>query len=88
MENMYQSLIILDYFSWILIRKAEIIYTKSFTIYDKHKKIWDDDNYHMLSHSCILNTCSFLEEYNNNFGVKSESQYHDRILLAKKISSP
>lgn len=36
----------------------------------------------------IIDTCSYLYEYENIFGIKTESEYHDRIILIKSICKP
>jgi len=51
-------------------------------------KVYDDDNYHMLSQSCIINVCSFMEEYHKEFGVKTEIEFKERINITKRIVAP
>jgi hypothetical protein len=88
MNNLKQSLLILDYFAWVLMRKAEILYVKSLHVASTQNKVFDDDNYHMLSQSSIMNACSFMEEYHKEFGVKTESEFKDKINITKKICAP
>lgn len=88
MDNIKQSLLILDYFAWVVIRKAEMLYTKLMYVALVDNKVYDDDNYHMLSQSCILNTCSFMEEYHKEFGVKTENEFKEKVNLIKKIVAP
>jgi len=88
MNNIKQSLLILDYFAWIVMRKAEMLYTKLMHVTLVDEKVFDDDNYHMLSQSCIINACSFMEEYHKEFGVKTEIEFKEKINLIKKIATP
>jgi len=88
MDNIKQSLLILDYFAWLVMRKAEMLYTKLMHVALVDDKVYDDDNYHMLSQSCIINTCSFMEEYHKEFGVKTETAFKEKITMIKKIAAP
>jgi hypothetical protein len=88
MTNLQQSLIILDYFSWAIINKIGVIYLKSLESYAKEGKLCDDEYHHVLTHLSIINTCSFLEEYQQHFGVKTEEEYKEKILVLKKMCGP
>ena len=88
MDNIKQSLLILDYFAWVVMRKAEMLYTKLMYVTLVDDKVYDDDNYHMLSQSCIINACSFMEEYHKEFGVKTETEFKEKINMIKKIATP
>lgn len=48
----------------------------------------DKAHYVALYNTILMNACSYLDEYNKNFLVKSEPQFHDRILQVKKIAKP
>ncbi|MDP4282953.1 MAG: hypothetical protein Q8891_00900 [Bacteroidota bacterium] len=48
----------------------------------------DKAHYVALYNTIILNTCSFLDEYNKKFLLNSEPEFHERILQIKKIARP
>jgi len=65
-----------------------MLYTKLMHVALVDDKIYDDDNYHMLSQSCIINTCSFMEEYHKQFGVKTETEFKEKVNMIKRMASP
>jgi hypothetical protein len=48
----------------------------------------DQAHYVALYNTILMNTCSFLDEYNLNFLSKSEPELSKRILQVKKIAKP
>jgi hypothetical protein len=88
MTNLEQSLTILDYFSWAIINKAYVIFNKSLESYAKEGKLCDDEYHHVLVHLSIINICSFLDEYHNYLGVKTEDEYKEKVLAVKDMCKP
>ena len=87
--KLYESL-------YIFLRyKQDINYLMEFIIdFGYHKKaqneftLKDQAHYVTLYHTILMNTCSFLDEYNKHFQAKSEPEFHERILSVKKIAKP
>ena len=48
----------------------------------------DQAHYFALYNTILMNTCSYLDEYNKNFLAKAEPEFHERILQIKKIAKP
>jgi hypothetical protein len=58
---------------------------------EKKQNEWafkEQAHYISLYNTIIMNVCSFLDEYNNHFSVRVESEFHDRIYQVKKIAKP
>lgn len=59
-----------------------------------HKKGQNDwtakemSHYQTLYNTILMNTCSYLDEYNKNFLHNAEPQFHERIKTLKKIAKP
>lgn len=45
-------------------------------------------HYVTLYNAILMHTCSYLEEYNNQFTSKTELEFKDRIRMVKKIAKP
>lgn len=89
MEKLFDSLLILANLSQdVSFRTRAILQGK---IYDSSKiKKYGQDSV-ILNSLMILNiidACSFLEEYENFFGINSEDQCKTKILTIKKICKP
>ena len=48
----------------------------------------DQAHYIALYNTILLNTCSYLDEYNKHFLINSEPKFHERIKSVKKIAKP
>ena len=48
----------------------------------------DQAHYVTMYNAILMNSCSFLDEYNKHFLFKSEPEFKDRILAIKKIAKP
>lgn len=45
-------------------------------------------HYQVLYNTILMNTCSYLDEYNKNFLINAEYKFHERIKTLKKIAKP
>lgn|SRR5690348_5741159 len=45
-------------------------------------------HYQILYNTILMNTCSYLDEYNKNFLINAEYKFHERIKTLKKIAKP
>ncbi len=48
----------------------------------------DQAHYVTMYNAILMNTCSYLDEYNKHFLSKAEPEFKDRILTVKKIAKP
>jgi len=48
----------------------------------------ETSHYQTLYNTILMNTCSYLDEYNKNFLHNAELQFHERIKTLKKIAKP
>lgn len=48
----------------------------------------DQAHYVTMYNAILMNSCSYLDEYNKHFLSKSEPEFKDRILAVKKIAKP
>src|SRR5260370_37142440 len=85
MENLKQSILILNFFSSSIVEKVNIVYYNSAVDNIKNK---DYEDFLSLLHMIVLHSCSYLEEYDHQLGVLTEVCYLDRINLIKKICKP
>ena len=44
--------------------------------------------YQTLYNAILMNTCSYLDEYNKIFSIHAEQEFHNRIKTVKKITKP
>ena len=59
--------------------------------HSKNQDQWnlkEQTHYITLYNAILLNTCSYLDEYNNNFLANAENKFKDRILEVRKIAKP
>ena len=85
MENLKQSILILNFFSCSIVEKVNILAYNSAIDNFKNK---DYEGYLSFWHMVILHTCSYLEEYDCQLGVLTEVYYQDRVNMVKKICKP
>lgn len=58
---------------------------------EKKQNEWnlkDQAHYIALYNTILMNTCSYLDEYNKNFLAKAEPEFRERIIQIKQIAKP
>jgi len=89
MEKLSDSLLILGKLSSdIRFRTRAILQGKIFDSTKIHKYGQDSIILNSLMILNIIDTCSFLDEYEKFFGITSEEQFKDKILEIKRICKP
>lgn len=48
----------------------------------------ETSHYQTMYNTILMDTCSYLDEYNKNFLHNAENEFHDRIKTIKKIARP
>lgn len=90
MNNTKQSLIILNYFSETIRLQVDTLHYCSVFV-NKSMKVDDvlnDIFFQTFKRIIALDCCSFLDEYNNFFGVQTDEKDKEDIALVKKICKP
>jgi len=62
-----------------------------FGYHRKRQNDWtakDTSHYQTLYNTILMDTCSYIDEYNKNFLHNTEQTFHDRIKTVKKIAKP
>lgn len=91
MNQLKQSLGIMYYLKQTITEKLEFIISNCTDDHqDEHSaKIYmEQAHFDTFRRMMILDACSFLEEYNEFFGVKTEEEYKARILVVKQVCKP
>lgn len=87
--RIYESLYIFSRYEQDIRYFMELI--KDFGYDKKGQNDWTNkemSHYQVLYNTILMNTCSYLDEYNKNFLINAEYKFHERIKTLKKIAKP